>query len=74
MNTKDIIDEAYSLPVEERVRLVDSRLQSLNKPETEIDKKWTVVAHRRLQELENGSVETIPGKEVFEKAWKRFNE
>ena len=62
MNTRDLINEAYSL------------LQSLNKPETELDKKWTAVAHRRLQELQNGSVETIPGKEVFEKVWKRFHE
>lgn len=73
MNTRDLINEAYSLPVEERVRLVNSLLQSLNKPETELDEKWTAVAHRRLHELQNGSVETIPGKEVFEKVWKRFH-
>jgi putative addiction module component (TIGR02574 family) len=74
MNTRDLIDQAFSLPVEERVRLVDSLLQSLNKPETEFDKKWTIVAHRRLQELRNGSVKAIPGKEVFEKVWRRFHE
>jgi putative addiction module component (TIGR02574 family) len=74
MNTRDLINEAYSLPVEERVRVVNSLLQSLNKPETKLDKKWTAVAHRRLKELQNGSVETIPGKEVFEKVWKRFHE
>jgi putative addiction module component (TIGR02574 family) len=73
MNTRDLINEAHSLPVEERVRLVNSLLQSLNKPETELDKKWTAVAHKRLQELQNGSVETIPGKEVFDKVWKRFH-
>jgi len=54
MNTKGIIDEAYSFPVEDRMRLVESLLQSLNKPETEIDKKWTAVAHRRFQDLRNG--------------------
>ena len=74
MNTRDLIDQAFSLPVEERVRLVDSLLQSLNKPETDFDKKWTIVAHRRLQELRNGSVKAIPGKEVFEKVWQRFHE
>jgi len=74
MDTKDIIDEVFSLPVEERVHLVDSLLQSLNKPDSELDKQWTAVAHNRLKELQNGSVETVPGKEVFEKVWKRFHE
>ena len=74
MNTKDLIDEAVSLPVEERARLVDSLLQSLNQPETEIDKKWASTAHRRLNELKSGSVKAIPGKKIFEKVWKRFHE
>ncbi|NBF40426.1 MAG: addiction module protein [Spirochaetes bacterium] len=74
MNTRDLIDEAYSLPVEERVRLVESLLESLNKPETALDEKWAAVARSRLQQLRNGSVEATPGKEVFEKAWHRFHE
>ena len=74
MNTRDLIDEANSLPVEERVRLVDSLLQSLNKPETEIQKKWTAVAHRRLQELRNRESEAKPGAEVFERIWERLQE
>ena len=74
MNTRDLIDEAYSLPVEERVRLVDSLLQSLNKPETELGKKWTAVARGRLRELRDGSVEAKAGKEVFKNVWDRFHE
>ena len=74
MNTRDLIDEAYSLPVEERVRLVDSLLQSLNKPETELDKKRTAVASGRLRELRDGSVEAIAGQEVFKNVWDRFHE
>jgi len=74
MNTKEIIEEAGALPVEERVRIVDSLLQSLNKPETEIEKKWTSVARSRMQELRNGSVEAVAGREVFERIWKRFYE
>ncbi|WP_319560141.1 addiction module protein [Marispirochaeta sp.] len=74
MNTREFIDEAISLPVEERARIVDSLLQSLNMPETKLDKKWTSTASRRLKELKNGTIEAIPGKEVFEKVWKRFHE
>ena len=72
MNTKQLIDEAISLPVEERALVVDSLLRSLNPPESEIDKKWADEAKRRLAELRSGTVEAIPGEDVFEKVWKRF--
>ncbi|ACF11784.1 addiction module component, TIGR02574 family [Chlorobaculum parvum NCIB 8327] len=72
MNTKQLIDEAVSLPVEERAFVVDSLLRSLNQPKSEIDKKWVTEAQRRLGELRSGKVQTIPGDEVFAKVWKRF--
>ena len=72
MNTKQLIDEAVSLPVAERALVVDSLLRSLNQPESEIDKKWANEAKRRLDELRSGRVEAIPGEEVFEKVWERF--
>jgi putative addiction module component (TIGR02574 family) len=68
-----LIDEAVSLPVEERALVVDFLLRSLNQPETEIDKKWGIVAQRRLAELRAGTVKPVPGEEVFEKIWKRLN-
>ncbi|HHE33013.1 MAG TPA: addiction module protein [Chlorobaculum parvum] len=72
MNTKQLIDEAVSLPVEERAFVVDSLLHSLNQPESEIDKKWAAEAKRRLAELRSGKVQAIPGDEVFAKVWKKF--
>lgn len=73
MNTKELIDEAVSLPVEERALVVDSLLRSLNQPESEMDKKWTIVARKRLAEIRSGAVKPVPGDEVFEKIWKRFD-
>jgi len=73
MNTKQLIDEAVSLPVEERALVVDSLLRSLNQPESEVDRKWAAVAQRRLTEIRSGAVEPVPGEEVFEKIWKRFD-
>ena len=72
MKIKDLIDEAESLPVEERAMVVDSLLRSLNPPESEVDKKWAAVARRRLEEIRSGTVATVPGEQVFEKIWKRF--
>ncbi len=73
MNTKQLIDEAVSLPVEERALVVDSLLRSLNQPESQIDRKWAAVAQRRLAEIRSGAVEPVPGEEAFEKVWKRFD-
>ncbi|RLE28094.1 MAG: addiction module protein [Acidobacteria bacterium] len=74
MKTRDLIDEAISLPVEERALVIDSLLQSLNQPISENEKKWVDVAQRRLKEIESGSVCPVPGNRVFEKIWHRFNE
>ena len=72
MTTKKIIEEALSLPVEERALIADSLLQSLNMPNADIDAKWMEVAKRRLQELRSGKVKPIPGDVVFDKALERF--
>jgi len=72
MKIKDLINEAESLPVEERAMVVDSLLRSLNPPESEIDKKWAAVARKRLEEIRSGTVATVPGEQVFAKIWKRF--
>ena len=70
--TQDLIDEAISLPIEERAILVDSLLQSMNPSNKENDQKWALEAKRRFEELRSGKVQSIPGEEVFAKIWKRF--
>lgn len=72
MTTKQLIDEVVSLPVEERVRVADSLLRSLNRPESAMDKLWAAESTRRLAELRSGYVEAIPGEEVFRKIRERF--
>jgi len=73
MKTEDLLREIESLPVEERARVADLVLKSLNPPESEIDKKWAEVGKRRLDEIQSGTVKSISGKEVFEEIWKRFS-
>lgn len=70
--TQDLIDEAISLPIEERALLVDSLLRSMNPLNEENDQKWALEAKRRLEELRSGKVKAIPGEEVFKKIWKRL--
>ena len=70
--TKEIIEEATALPVEERVLVVDSLLRTLNTPNPEIDMAWVDVAKRRLAELRSGRVRAVPGDLVFGRIKERF--
>ena len=72
MNTGELLDEVVSLPVEERARLVDTLLRSLNAPESAIDAAWVDVARRRLDELRGGRVEAVPGEAVFDHIRQRY--
>ena len=66
MNTKELINKAVALPVEERALMVDSLLQSLDQPESAIDKEWANAANKRLAEMRSGKVQPVPGDDVFE--------
>jgi len=64
---REIIEEAASLPVEERVIVIDSLLRTINAPLAEVEDAWLDVARRRLTELRTGQVGAVPGSEVFAK-------
>jgi hypothetical protein len=72
MSTKELIEQAECLPLEERVYVVDSLLKTLNRPDPEVDRKWAEVAKRRLDELRSGRVKPVPGEEVFARAGEHF--
>ena len=72
MTTRKLIEEALSLPVEERALVVDSLLRSLNTSEISTDTRWAELARKRLKELRSGAVKPVPGDEVFAKALGRF--
>ena len=72
MKTGELIDAVTSLPVEERARVVDMLLRSLNAPESAVDSAWMEEAQRRLDELRAGRVEAVSGEEVFERIRQRY--
>lgn len=69
---KEIIQEAASLPIEERALVVDSLLKTLNPPDADIEKEWIKAAKKRLAELRSGHMKAVPGDEVFSKIRQRF--
>ena len=72
MKTDDLILEIQSLPVEERARVADSVLRSLNQTASEVDQKWTRLATKRLQDIQTGSVKPVAADVVFNEIWHRF--
>lgn len=70
--SEDLIRKAELLPVDERLRVVDSLLRSLNPPDPDIDRLWIDEARRRLDEVRSGNVVPIDGAEVIQKLRERF--
>ena len=64
-----LIDEltrkARTLPPEERIRLAEELLSSVQDSDEEIEAAWAQEIERRLEEVENGTAKLIPAEEVF---------
>jgi putative addiction module component (TIGR02574 family) len=64
--TAKLPEEILSLPCEDRIRIVETILESLNAPDDKnIEQAWAVEAERRIDDLNAGQVQSIPGVEVF---------
>jgi putative addiction module component (TIGR02574 family) len=64
--TAKLTEELLSLPCEDRIRIVERLLESLNAPaDNEIEQAWAIEVERRINELNSGTVRSIPGEEVF---------
>ena len=67
----ELVKRGRELPPEDRERLVDQLLASLNEPAaSELDDAWNSEIERRLAEFDSGAVQAIPVEEVFAKARK----
>jgi len=67
IKTDELINEAVSLPVEIRARLIEKLLQSLNPARKEIDVLWAKEAEKRVKDIKTSRVDTIPGEKVLQK-------
>ena len=69
-----VIDEALLLPADARVGLVEKIIESLNLPtRQEIDKIWAEEAEKRIQQIDQGEVDLIPGEDVFSKIRNKYS-
>ncbi|GMV04431.1 MAG: hypothetical protein AMXMBFR53_07110 [Gemmatimonadota bacterium] len=64
MRREQVEAEARRLPREERARLAEALIASLDE-EAEVEQAWAAEIARRVEELRTGAVESIPAEEVF---------
>jgi len=71
--TTKLEEKILSLPCEDRIYLVEKLLKSLNAPDKEeIDKAWADESERRIDDLESGKIQAVPGEQVFQEIRKRL--
>jgi putative addiction module component (TIGR02574 family) len=66
-NVDDITEEIRKLPDVEKLRLVDTILSDLDKPDPEIDRVWAEEARKRWAAYKAGKVPTVSYESVMAK-------
>lgn len=65
----ELVQRGRALPPEEREKLVDQLLETLNEPAArELDAAWSAEIEKRLAEYDSGQVGAVDAEEVFAKA------
>lgn len=63
-STQKILDEALTLPKEEREVLIEALAESLDLPPDELSPEWQREISDRIAQIERGDVTTVPWAEV----------
>ena len=65
----DLVDElsrkARALPPEDRVRLAEELLATVQEVDAEVELAWDEEIKRRIAEIDSGTTKLIPAEEVF---------
>jgi len=72
--TEDVIKQALQLPREARALIAEKLLESLDFEEPfEVSSEWKEEIARRCREIDEGTVELIPGEDVLKEAAKELH-
>ena len=66
-DTRDILNRVLALPDNERARIVDELLTSLNQPDDEIDALWRKEIEDRIAAYHSGILRSVPLNDVLAK-------
>ncbi|MGK7926242.1 MAG: addiction module protein [Spirulina sp.] len=62
---KALVDSVLQLPPNERARLLDVIVTSLDRPDSNIDNIWLDEAQKRLEAFKAGKTQGIPARDVL---------
>lgn len=65
MDSKEILEQVLKLKPEEKYALLEDIINSLDKPDKELDEIWAEEAECRLVAYRKGSLEGVPMEDVF---------
>lgn len=69
-----ILTEVLALPADERAQLVERILDSLGaEPDKERLERWAVETESRLDAIDRGELDVLPGEGVFERLRQRYS-
>jgi len=57
--------QAKALPPEDRARLAEELLASLDPHVSEVESAWDEVLRRRIDEIDRGAVQLVPADQAF---------
>ena len=65
MSINELLEQALTLNVNERTKLIDELFKSIDKPDEEIDQIWADEAEKRLEAYRKGEIKAVPMENIF---------
>lgn len=65
MELNDIVEKAVQLTPPERARVIEALLESLDRPDPQMDGAWGEEAEARLRAIREGRLGTVPAEQVL---------
>ncbi len=65
MNSQQLLNEALQLKASEKFSIIDALLNSLDKPDSELNEAWSAEADKRLTAYREGRLKGVPMEEIF---------
>lgn len=65
MKTKELKATISDLPIDQRIEIADYVLETLNRPDPEVEEAWMEEIQRREKKYKEGKATLIPGEKVI---------